>query len=703
MSLKLNSKEITEILDELSDICDALDQSSIVEITDKQGIILSVNDTFCKVSKYSREEIIGNSHTILKSELHSDEFYKQMWTTITSGKVWEGVVKNCAKDGSYFWVKTVIFSIKDERGNPYKYIAVRTDITEAKLYENKVKKILKNDFVQVMQSIDNFVFKLKRNNNNQFVFTLIAGKLAYELGINEDKHLHKEIIDIFPRDTYKKLIKPIEETFNGITNKFEVTLKNKYLFVTLSPFYREGIINEIVGSVSDITNLKNTELTVEHMAYHDPLTDLPNRRVLDKDLAHLLAAAKEMNKQVALLFIDLDHFKRINDTLGHAVGDYILIMAAHRLQQTNLDDFIKKYKLYHLGGDEFVFVLYDITEEEVEKTCKFLLKVFDSPFLYKQADIHLKITIGVNIFPTGGETPENLVKNCDIALFAAKDKERNTYLFYDAEMNDSLVKKLKIETDLRKALALEDQLQLFFQPQLDILKNEVVGLEALIRWFHPEKGYIPPTDFIQVAEDCGLIIPLGDWVLKQACQQLKRWHDQGYTNMRVSVNIATKHFQHPSFISDVTNILEKVQLSPKALELEITENSLLDSTKSTIDTLEKLQNLGIQIAIDDFGTGYSSLSYLKKFPITTLKIDQTFVYDLPKNNGDRAIVSSIINLAHNFGLRVIAEGVENQEALLFLQQENCDEMQGYYFSPPIAATKVVNFLEKHSSNSCIEI
>ncbi|MFN7250698.1 MAG: EAL domain-containing protein [Anaerobacillus sp.] len=698
INLQLNNEEVLAILDDLTDICNALDQSTIVTITDKRGIILSVNDTFCQVSKYTREELVGKSHTLLKSGYHTDEFFKQMWTTITSGDVWEGEVKNRAKDGSEYWVKTVIFPLKDEHGVPFKFISVRTDITEGKLYEDKVRELLKNDFVQVMQSLDNFVFKLEKCQDNSFVFTLIAGKLAKELGIDETEHLHKAVIDIFPEDIYKRLLKPVEETFNGGTSKFEVRYNKKYLFVTLSPFYREGLVREIVGSVSDISDLKNSELIVEHMAYHDSLTDLPNRRVLDKDLSYLLSEAGEVNKQIAVLFIDLDHFKRINDTLGHAVGDYILIMAAHRLQKLNIRNYAKSSRLYHLGGDEFVFVLDDISEESVQKVCEFLIKVFESPFLYKQADIHLKVSIGVAVYPSGGETPEDLVKNCDIALFAAKDKGRNTYLFYDSWMNESLVRKLKIENDLRKALEIGEQLQLFYQPQLDIRKNKIVGLEALIRWFHPEKGYIPPLDFIQVAEDCGLIIPLGDWVLKEACTQLKKWHDQGHSNLRVSVNIATKHFQHPSFVSDVTKILEGVALSPKSLELEITENSLLDSTKSTISTLEAIKELGIQIAIDDFGTGYSSLSYLKKFPISTLKIDQTFVYELPENDGDRAIVSSIINLAHNLGLRVVAEGVENLEVLHYLQAENCDEMQGYYFSRPIPADDVKNFLEKHDNN-----
>lgn len=696
-NLDINNSELETIISELSDINYALDHSSIVAVTDRRGIILSVNDTFCEISKYSREELIGKNHRVLKSKYHSDEFFAHMWNTIKSGNVWRGEVKNRAKDDSYYWVKTAIFPFLDENGNPYKYVSVRTDITEGKLYEEKLRKLLKNDFSQVMNNLDNFVFKLKRVEQD-YVYTLIAGNLAKELGLREEDHLHKSVFDIFPEEAISKISKPVRATFSGEKSKCEVYFNKKHLFLTLSPIYRNGVIEEIVGSVSDITDLKNSELVVKHMAYHDSLTDLPNRRMLDNDLMQCILTAKEKDINVGVLFIDLDHFKQINDTLGHHVGDYILIMAAHRLQKMGLSEFVAKHTLYHLGGDEFVFVICDFEEDAVHEACQFLLKAFESPFLYKQADIHLNISIGISVYPTNAETSEDLVKNADIALFAAKNKGRNTYLFFTDDMNKSLIKKLQIENDLRKALATNNQLQLYYQPQVDLQTNRIVGVEALIRWIHPEKGFIPPLDFIQVAEDNGLIIPLGDWVLEQACAQIKEWQNSGFEDLRVSVNIANKQFQHPNFTNNVFKVLQEAQLSPQSLELEITENSLMDNTKATIDTLTKLKEHGIQIAIDDFGTGYSSLSYLKVFPITTLKIDQTFVYELPEDNGDRAIVSSIINLAQNLGLRVIAEGVENKEALLYLKENKCNEMQGYYFSRPIPATEMKQLLITHNSS-----
>lgn len=693
--LEVDSDEITEILVELADINYALDSSSIVAITDIKGTILNVNDTFCEISKYSREELIGKTHAILKSGHHSDDFYRQMWKTIIEGIIWEGEVKNRAKDGTYYWLKTVIFPLLNDTGKPYEFIAVRTDITESKLYENQLRKLLENDFCQVMRSLDNFVFKLKECEVNGFVFTLIAGKLAKELNFIESKHVHKSLSELLPEDVYEKLLKPVVKTLNGETSKFELRFQNKNLFVTLSPVYLDDEVTEIVGSMTDITELRNSELVVKHMAYHDSLTDLPNRRMLDSELSELLLEAEKTNHNIAVLFIDLDHFKHINDTLGHTVGDYILIMVAHRLKKAKFEN-IGYYHLYHFAGDEFVFVLYDFHENIVKMACDYLLKTFESPFLYKHYDIHLKISIGISLYPQSGETQEDLLKNADIALYSAKDGGRNTYMFYTPEMNAFLQNRLQIENDLRKALAIDNQLELYYQPQVDIQTGAIVAVEALIRWSHPEKGMILPLDFIGVAEDTGLIIPLGNWVLKEACTQVKKWHNQGFSTLRISVNIATKHFKEPRFIEDMEKVLAETDLAPHLLELEITENSLLDNSKAIFNTLTSIRKLGVQIAIDDFGTGYSSLSYLKSFPITTLKIDQSFVYELPTNNGDRAIVSSIINLAHNLGLRVIAEGVENKEALAFLKQEKCDEMQGYYFSKPIPATELKNLLGKHS-------
>lgn len=693
---EVNNEELAEILAKLTDLSIVLDRSSIIVITDHKGFILSVNDTACEISKYSREELIGKTHTMLKSGHHSDDFYRQMWKTIIEGDIWKGEIKNRAKDGTYYWVKTTIFPFLDNAGKPYKFIAVRTDITEGKLFESQLRELLKNDFGQVMRSLDNFVFKLKKITMNDFIFTLIAGKLAKELNFLESVHLHKSIFELLPKDALEKLTKPVVKTFNGESNKFELRLQQKNLFVTLAPLYLGDEIIEIVGSMTDITDLRNSELIVEHMAYHDSLTDLPNRRKLDCDLSQQVAEAKQTYKNVAVLFIDLDHFKHINDTLGHPVGDYILIMAAHRLQKAEFEK-IGHYSLYHLGGDEFVFILYDFDENIAKMACDYLLKIFESPFLYKNYDLHLQISMGISLYPLSGDTPEDLLKNADIALFSAKDDGRNTYKFYTTEMNDSLVKKLQIENDLRKALALGNQLQLYYQPQVDMQTNEIVAVEALIRWFHPEKGMIPPLDFIGVAENTGLIIPLGNWVLKEACTQVKKWHNQGFSTLRMSINISTKHFKEPRFIKDMTKVLAETDLAPHLLELEITENSLLDNTTEIGNTLTRIRELGVQIAIDDFGTGFSSLSYLKTFPITTLKIDQSFVYELPANKGDRAIVSSIINLAHNLGLRVIAEGVENKEALAFLQQEKCDEIQGYYFSRPIPANELKSLLEKHCS------
>lgn len=682
---------IVNILGELTDLAYAIDESITITTTDINGKIISVNDKFCEISKYSRDELMGKDHQILNSGYHSTQFFKSMWKTIKSGDVWEGEVRNRAKDGSIYWMKTMILPIIDQQGKITKFVSIRTDITNGKHYETQLRQMMKNDYKQIMKNLDNFVFKLKRSKEKGFVFTLLAGKLADELGLEESEIISKSAFQVLPSEIINRFKAHTDAAFNGETTKLEFTYKHKHLFVTFSPFYQKERVTEVIGSVNDITEIKRSESTVKHMAYHDFLTNLPNRRKLDKDLAKYVKKAETEKKSIGVAFIDFDHFKHINDTLGHTVGDFVLTMAANRLQQIDFVPYIKKFKFYHLGGDEFVFIFYDFILDDAKKACQSLIDLFEPAFLYKQVDFHLKISIGFSAYPIGGESPEDLIKNADNAMFVAKDSGRNTFKFFTPEMNERLQNKFNIENDLRRAIISNDQFVLHYQPQVEAKTGKVVGLEALIRWKHPERGNVSPLDFIQVAEDTGLIIPIGEWVLKEACCKLKQWQKKWNKELRVSVNIATKQFRHHQFVDVVKNILVDAKLEPKYLELEITESSLMENTVTTSQTLEKIRDLGIRIAIDDFGTGYSSLSYLKKFPITTLKIDQTFVYDLPEDNGDRAIVSSIISLAHNFGLNVVAEGVENKEALQYLEQNKCDEMQGYYFSRPLPEVELDKF------------
>ncbi|MDE5412353.1 sensor domain-containing protein [Alkalihalobacterium chitinilyticum] len=679
-------------LQQLEDYAKVLNDSSILAVTDGNGIIIDVNDTFCKISQYSRSELIGKNHNVLKSGYHSKEFYKDLWETINSGSVWEGEIKNRRKDGTFYWVKTAIYPFLDEQGKPYKFISARTDITEGKKYEQQLRERLKNDFKHVVKNLHNLVFKVEKISG-EFVITLFDGQLVNVLGLQNKDILNKSINEAFSTKIRNLAEGYFVTTFKtGENTSFEFDVNNRYYHVTLSPIHKDGAVTAIVGSVSELTELKQSELKIKHMAYHNHITDLPNRMKLIEDLKSELEKARK-GKQVNLgvVLVDLDRFKQINDTAGHVVGDAVIVEVGKRFSDLYLLDLVEEVKLYHLGGDEFVFLIKSFDEEDVSKMISRLYQTIEQPFAYKNVDFYLTLSAGIGLSNKQTDDEEELLKQADLALLKAKDEGRNSCRIYTPKMNEELIRKIEIESDIRKALEREEFV-LFFQPQLNLESNQMIGVEALIRWIHPTKGLVSPAEFIPVAEETGLIIPIGDWVLRKACDYLNEWKAAGIDNIKMSVNIATSHFKRRDFSENVLKILYNANVDGNKIELEINESSLMENTKDTALTLKKLRDHNIGISIDDFGTGYSSLGYLKSFPITTLKIDQSFVRDIMNNGEDRAIVTTIINLAKNLKLEVVAEGVETEEALTFLKSEHCDVMQGYYYSKPLPADQFMKFI-----------
>lgn len=686
-----NDKELIRLLLSLEDLIRVLDYSSIIAVTDDNGIIIDANDTFCKISQYSKEELIGNNHRLLKSGYHSPEFYKNMWDTINSGRIWEGEIKNKKKNGHFYWVKTTIFPFLDQHGEPYKFISIRTDITKGKKYEERLRETIKNDFSQVVKSLHNLVFKVKKAKEG-YVYTLFEGLLGNKMGFDTKVVFGKKPEEIFPQEVAATLVGHFNKAFLGKVHSFELYANQIWFHTTLSPIFQNNEVIELIGSTSDVTELKKSELKVKHMAYHNQLTNMPNRYRLDEDLLLTLQSAEKDKEPVAIMMLDLDHFKHINDSCGHTVGDNILQQVAVLLKEIHFP-LVEEKRVYHLGGDEFILVTKGFDLAHLDDIVHQLITSFERPFHYNELEFHVSVSVGISIYPESGANAEELLKFADTALFVAKDLGRNTFQVYTPKMNEQLIKKLVIEKDLRRALA-ENEFVLYYQPQLDIHTNEIIGLEALIRWNHPENGFISPIDFIPIAEETGLINPIGDWVLRNACMQMKKWQEEGIDFLKVSVNIATSHFQRRDFYDNVIEILSSSGLDGSFLDLEITESSLMENTESTIGILKKLREHNIQISIDDFGTGYSSLGYLKSFPITTLKIDQSFVRDLTTNYDDRAIVATIVNLSKNLRLKVVAEGVETKEALDFLRLEKCDVMQGYLFSRPLPAEEIPGFINK---------
>lgn len=672
---------------QVKDYVKALNHSSIIVVTDHRGIILEVNDTFCKISEYSREELIGKTHRILNSGYHDKKFFKNMWDTIQRGKIWEGEIKNRKKSGSYYWVKTTIFPFLDDNGKPFKYIAIRTDITRGKIYEERLRRAMENEFSHVVENLHNLVFRLQVDERNDYRLTLFEGLLAKKLGYSTTKVYGRTMEEVFPEAFTKEIKQKFVSAFRGNVETFELEFKGHHLFATLSPIIVDGEVKEAVGSASDISELKKSEQKIQHMAYHNQLTDLPNRFRLDEDIVKLMEEVKDTDEKIAIIMIDLDHFKNINDLAGHFVGDTILLNVSMRLSAIDFSDIVKERRLYHLGGDEFYFLLKGIEKEDLKEVINRINECFNVVFTYNELEFFITTSIGISMFPQYARTPEELLKQADMALYTAKETGRNTYQLYNDQINEEIMRKLELQNEIRKALE-NEEFTLYYQPQLDLAQNKIVGVEALIRWFHPEKGFISPGEFIPIAEESGLIIPIGEWVLLEACKQVKRWTDMGIDDIAISVNIATQHFLQRDFLIMVSQIIDQVGVEREKINLEITEGSLLKNTDNTIKMLKELRNRGFKISIDDFGTGYSSLGYLKNFPITTLKIDQSFIRNLPKNKEDQAIVATIINLAKSLDMEVVAEGVETKEALQILKNDDCDIIQGYYFSKPLPANEV---------------
>ncbi|MBX9633612.1 MAG: EAL domain-containing protein, partial [Magnetospirillum sp.] len=458
----------------------------------------------------------------------------------------------------------------------------------------------------------------------------------------------------------------------------------------------EGNVSQYAAVFTDITERKKTEERIKNLAYFDVLTGLPNRRLFTDRLQVAMANAHRHGSALAIMFLDLDLFKRINDTLGHGIGDQVLVETANRLGLCIREgDTVAR-----LGGDEFVILLPELDHlEDAAKLAERVIAHVKQPFAIDDHELYVTTSVGIAVYPDDGLTFEALIKNADTAMYRAKDLGRNNYQLYTPSMNARSFERLTMESALRHALS-RDEFTLVYQGKVDMVSGRLSGVEALVRWRHPEMGLVMPTEFIPLAENMGLIGDIGAWVLKAACRQCKSWHDLGLPPVRIAVNVSALQFREGDVPDIVQEALAESGLSPHYLELELTESVLMQRVEEVAQVLRDLRQMGVHISIDDFGTGYSSLSYLKRMPIDALKIDRSFVNDIMENgdacNGEGAeIVSTIINLAHNLRLRAVAEGVETREQANFLRERGCDEIQGYLISRPVSGEDLVSLFDRN--------
>jgi diguanylate cyclase (GGDEF)-like protein len=515
-------------------------------------------------------------------------------------------------------------------------------------------------------------------DGSPFLFETCPSMLTLRTG----KSISNVVIGIFPAGQEGS----ISSRESGSARKPRWILMNSQPILDPQTLALKGAVDTFI----DITEFKRHEETILRMAYYDTLTDLPNRILFSDRLTMELAHTRREQKKLAVLLLNLDRFRVINDSLGHTFGDRLLQSVAFRLRNCVREgDTVAR-----LGGDEFLLLITGIMQpEDAAKVVQKIFEALKPPFHFEGHELHITASVGVALYPDDGEDAQTLLKSANTALHRAKEQGRDTYQLHTATMNAKAFDRLMLEHGLRRALE-RDELVVYYQPQVNLHTKQIVGMEALVRWQHPDQGIILPARFIPLAEETGLIIPIGERVLQAACAQNKAWQDAGFPPIRVSVNLSARHFKQKNLVEIIARTLKETGLDPKYLDLELTEGTIMENAEETIKTLRALKDMGVHLSIDDFGTGYSSLNYLRRFPIDTLKIDQSFVQDIPTNPDDAAITAAIIAMTHSLKLKVMAEGVETEEQLPFLYSQHCDEVQGYYFSKPLPPEAFTQLLKE---------
>ncbi len=662
-----NNRRQAQILDQIHE--------SVITM-DLAGYITSWNKGAEQLFGYRAEEAVGRNILFLYADESDDDLQFNDAFLERGGREME--VRRRRKSGEIFWASLSLSLMRDAEGEAVGLIGYLSDITDrlaaaedlrlhASIFEHSGEGILITDADERIVAVNKAFCRITGYSKEE-----VLGRSAHMFdSVHQDEDFYRRMREEI-RTSGSWRGEMLEMKKGG-----EVYPKWASVGAMKNP---EGRISHYFSIFSDISERKRAEERIHHLAYYDALTDLPNRSLLNKLVTQTLAAAARSRAHGALLFIDLNRFKPINDTLGHEVGDRLLKQVGERFRATLRSEDL----MARLGGDEFVAGLFNIAKREhAGIVAQKLLTALDEPFLIDGNELRLGACIGISIYPQDGDNAETLLRYADIAMYRAKQTRQNAYMYYSEEMNRRSLDRLKIETGLRQALD-RGELRVHYQPKVRIDSGEIIGAEALVRWQHPSEGMIPPGEFIPVAEETGLVVQIGEWVLEQACLQALAWQRAGLPLLKIAVNISARQI-NAGLPRTVAALLARLGLPPEWLELELTESMLMHGSDEVIDMMDELHAKGISLALDDFGTGYSSLSYLKRFPIDTLKIDRSFVAGIPQDANDCAIAGAIVSMAKQLGHKVIAEGVETREQLAFLSSLGCHEIQGYLFSPGVPA------------------
>lgn len=667
-------------------VADTINEGAIKLALD--GTILYCNFRFSEMVKLPRESINGFS-----IRTFVDSLDMPMLEMFFLGLIKERI-EIClrANDGSFLSVCIFASGMKNDLEPQDACLLLVVDLTEKKKAERAYLEAERN-YQDIFENAVEGMFRLAENGSYIKANPALARMLKYS---SPESFIFdmKEGGNFFYVDQHRHAdyLRHMQEY--GTVTHFEsqVYCKNgKVIWISenVRPTYHsDGTFKFFEGSVEDITIRKYYEAQLAFHTSHDELTGLPNRYSLFDQLRRTIATAGQKDQMVTVAIIDLDQFKLINDSLGHNMGDHLLRVVAVRLKSALRDgDMVARY-----GGDEFVLVIDQSDESLISFIMPRLLRTIAAPIFIGERELNITCSIGFSLYPIDGGDVESLLKNADAAMHRAKEQGRNNFQFYTKEINQKISSRLSLESCLRKALS-QEQFFIEYQPQIDLRTGKIVGVEALIRWRNESGQVIAPMDFIPLAEENGLIVPIGEWVLRTACLQNKMWQESGLPPISVSVNLSARQFRQKNLVELIAHILYETGLDPQYLDLELTESVVMQSVESAAITMSEFKSLGVRLSIDDFGTGYSSLSYLKNFPIDVLKIDKTFVRDIMSDPKGAAIAPSIITLGHSLNLKVIAEGVETKEQLDFLVQHSCDEIQGYYFSKPVSADEFIRLMQ----------
>ena len=660
-----------------------------IVITDVDRNIEYVNELFEIKTGYTKEEVYGKNPHIIKSDLVPDSIYKDLNETLDSGKKWQGELVNRAKDGSLIYEKTSIVPIfmDDEL---VKYLAIKLDITEY----IKQQKILQQSAV-VYDMIGDGIVITDKNKKVLSVNPAFIEMFGYSeeeiLGVGPSVVSTLDDESVF----YQKLWSQLMEH-----DRWSGKLNNRTKSGTIIPTWltvsivrdKNREIQNFIAIYTNLTEIINMEEKAEHLAYHDSLTGLPNRAQFERQITDVLDLAKIKETQVAVLFIDLDRFKVINDTLGHHIGDKMLIELSIRIKNI----LVKDNMLARIGGDEFVIIVNDVPDRAyISKLADEILLLTREPIKVDDYNLYITVSIGIAFYPDDGEEKSEIIKHADSAMYHAKDSGKDNYQFYTRQLSLDVEARLNMEQELLLALE-RKELTVYYQPQYYIKSGKISGAEALLRWKNKNIGWISPDEFISVAEETGIIVNIGYFVFEEACKEYMRWQNMGLDIDSISINISSTQFREEDMLYQLKKIIAQTGISPSCIEIEITERFIMEYSTTNLTILEDLRSIGCRISIDDFGTGYSSLSYMKSLSLDTIKIDKSFISDLPSSSHDAEVSKAIIALSKSLGYQVIAEGIETKEQEMFLKNYHCDVGQGYYFAKPMEADKFISFVKEKS-------